>query len=392
MARIAVAGYMVRHPVAGNVLAYFHYILGLARLGHDVLYVEESGWPYSCYDPGDRQWHDYPDAGLRVARDLVSRYRLAVPICYVNRDRRIIDGVTWPELETFLRDCDLLLNIGGVCWLPEFDLCRRRALVDLDPFFTQIDRFGARILGNYHVLFTYGANIGRPGCTVPTAGFAWFPTVPPVVADEWRADPPPAAAPVTTVANWSAYGSVLHDGREFGQKDREFERLIDLPRRSTLTLELAISGADEPTRDRFRQAGWTVRDAGEEVSTDVDTYRRYLLGSRAELSAAKHAYVKTWSGWFSDRSVCYLAAGRPVVLQDTGFSNWLPTGRGVLAFSTADEAAEHLHRLERDDAVHRTAAVDLARAIFGHDVVLPGLLQTCEAAASAAAAGRQKER
>jgi hypothetical protein len=376
MARIVVSGYMVRHPVAGNILAYFHYVLGFARLGHRVVYVEESGWPYSCYDPGTRQWLDDPAAGLRTARALMAEHDLEVPVCYVNRDSRVVDGLTWLELERELRDADLLINVGGVCWLPEFALARRRALIDLDPVFTQIDRFGARILDQYQVHFTYGANIGKPFCSVPVGQTRWLPTVPPVVTDLWAGSAPPREAPMTTVANWTAYGSIEHEGREYGQKDREFLRLIDVARHSPIPLELAISGAAPDVHQRFQKAGWNVRDAGEDVSTDIATYRNYILTSRGEFSAAKHAYVATRSGWFSDRSVCYLAAGRPVVLQDTGFTDWLPTDRGVLPFTTPLEALDALRHLASDYSTHAGAAASLAREWFAHDRVLPKLLET----------------
>jgi hypothetical protein len=202
----------------------------------------------------------------------------------------------------------------------------------------------------------------------------WLPAVPPVVPDAWEGADPPDDAPWTTVANWSAYGGVTYEGEHYGQKDVEFLRLLDLPGRTRQKLELAISGADEPVRARLRAAGWSVRDAGEEVSTDVATYRDYIRCSRGEFSAAKNAYVKTRSGWFSDRSVCYLAAGRPVVLQDTGFTDWLPAGRGVLAFATPAEAADCLERAARDYPAHCAAARELADRFFDYRVVLPRLL------------------
>jgi hypothetical protein len=383
MARIVVCGYMIRHPVAGNVLAFFHYVLGLHRLGHEVAYLEESGWPYSCYDPVTRHWHDHPQTGLRVARALAADHGMDIPLCYVNRDSGRVDGADWVEVKRMLGGADLLLNVGGVCWLPEFALCRRRALVDMDPFFTQVAQFGAKVLPDYHVHFSYGANIGRAGCTIPTGGVDWLPAVPPVVPEIWEGAEPPANAPFTTVANWGSYGGLTYEGEHYGQKDEEFLRLLDLPHRTSQRLELAISGGQD-MHDRLRAAGWSVRDAGEEVSADVPTYRSYITGSRGEFSAAKHAYVKTRSGWFSDRSVCYLAAGLPVVLQDTGFGDWLPTGRGVLAFTSAEEAADALGRVNAEYPAHRRAAREMAERVFDYRVVLPRLLES--------ALGRRQDR
>jgi hypothetical protein len=374
MARVVVAGYMLRHPYAGNVLAFFHYVLGLRLLGHDVVYLEESGWPYSSYNPVTSCLEDHPAAGLTFVRDLMAQHQLDVPVYFVNRDSRVVDGGTWADVERILRAADLLINVGGVCWLPEFSACRRRALIDMDPLFTQAGQFAAALLDRHDVHFSYGANIGRPGCSVPTAGVDWIATVPPVVTDIWGEAAPAADAPFTTVASWNAYGEVVLDGERYGQKDVEFLRLIDVPSRTSQRLEVALSSADDATRARLRAAGWAVRDAGSEVSFDVAAYQSYLRASRGEFSVAKHAYVKTRSGWFSDRSVCYLAAGLPVVLQDTGFSEWLPTGRGVLAFNTADEAVECLTAVNAGYTAHRAAARELAHGVFGHDVVLPRLM------------------
>jgi hypothetical protein len=378
MARIVVCGYMIRHPVAGNLLAFFQYVLGLARLGHDVVYLEESGWPYSCYDPTTRDFYDHPTTGLAVVARHVREHRLNVPVIYVNRDTGRVDGAGADEVNGLLSGADLLLNLGGVCWLPEFHLCRRRAMLDMDPMFTQVGKFGAALLTESHVHFTYGTNVGRPGCTVPTGAVTWHPTVPPVVVDLWQNEVRPSPdAPFTTVGNWGAYGSVEHEGQSYGQKDVEFIRFLDLPRRVTRRLELAITGAKEVERRRLLDAGWLVRD-GATVGTDVADYREYIVGSRGEFSVAKNAYVKTRSGWFSDRSACYLAAGRPVVVQDTGFTDHLPEdlrGRGLLTFSTVEEAVGAIGKVDADYDAHRAAAVALARRVFAHDVVLPRLIE-----------------
>lgn len=376
MARIVVCGYMIRHPVAGNLLAFFHYVLGLARLGHEVAYLEESGgWADSCYDPATRKSSEDPVAGLKAVHDLLAAFGLEVPVWYVHRESRRTAGGTWADVAEAIRAADLLLNVGGICWLEEFRTFRRRALVDMDPLFTQAGSFGGGVVQEHDVHFTYGGNVGRPGCRVPTCGLEWHHTVPPVVREPWDARPAPPDAPFTTVASWDAYGSVRVDGVSYGQKGREFRRFLHLPRHSRLPLEVALAGG-EAVRARLREAGWTVRDSGE-VSCDVTAYRNYIGGSRAEFSVAKNAYVKSRSGWFSDRTVCYLAAGRPAVVQDTGFGDWLPAvGRGVLSFRTPDEAVEALERVARDYADHSAAASELAAGTFDYRVVLPKLLAT----------------
>jgi hypothetical protein len=307
-------------------------------------------------------------------RLMLAEHGVRGPVCYVNRESGATDGASGEDVQNLLRQADLLLNIGGVCWLPEFRLCRRRALIDLDPLFTQTEQFGARLTHDYHTHFSYGTNIGRPGCRIPTGGVNWLPTVPPVVPDLWEGASPAEDAPLTTVANWSSYGGLTHDGEHYGQKDEEFLRLIDLPGRTSQPLELALSGAGADVCGKLRAAGWRVRDAGEEVSIDLPTYRGYLTGSRGEFSVAKNAYVKTHSGWFSDRSVCYLAAGLPVILQDTGFSDWLPTGQGVLAFSSLEQAVACIDQVNANYASHRHTAQEVASRFFDYRVVLPRLL------------------
>jgi len=375
MARIIITGYMIRHPVAGNLLAYFHYVLGLHRLGHEVMYLEESGWSYSCYDPEAKDWQDHPDTGLRIVRELMAEYGLDVPLCYVNRETGKVVGAEWDEIKRMLGEADLLINIGGVCWLPEFLLCRRRILIDLDPLFTQVDLFGAKLIDDYHYHFSYGSSIGKPFCTIPTNGVNWLPTVPPVIPELWSGAAPSTDAPFTTIGNWSAYGAITYDGEHYGQKDEEFLRLINLPLLTSQKLELAISGASAEIKEHLKQFGWSVKDAGEEVSTDINTYRNYILGSRGESSAAKNAYVKTNSGWFSDRSVCYLAAGLPVILQNTRFTDWLPSGNGVLAFSSLEEAVSCIEKVNADYLTHRNAAREIAEKVFNYKVVLPRLVE-----------------
>jgi hypothetical protein len=383
VARIVVCGYMVRHPLGGNVLAYFHYVLGFHRLGHEVVYLEESGWSDSCFDPVKCDYGDDPQAGLNIVRALLAAYGLDVPVIYVNRKSGRVEGADRDEVRELLEGADLVLNVGGVCWLPEFRRCSRRALIDMDPLFTQIGQFGMEGRDDYHAYFTYGVNIGKPWCTIPSAGVDWILTVPPVVPEIWYdAERPqagrgagitPADSAFTTVANWKAYGVVTYHGKRYGQKQEEFLRLLNLPSHTAQTLELALAGVGSEDQHRLRAAGWSVRDAGE-VSADVRAYMAYIAGSRGEFSAAKHAYVKTRSGWFSDRSVCYLAAGLPVILQNTGFTDWLHTDHGVLAFSSVEEAADCLERVDAEYQTHCDTARVIAERHFSYRAVLPALL------------------
>ena len=385
MARIVVCGYMIRHPVAGNLLAYFHYVLGLHRLGHEILYLEESGWSQSCYDPLNRSYSDDPRYGVAQVQSLMKTYGVNAALAYIDRDTGTVYGADWSEVKRMLNNADLLINIGGVCWLPEFLSCSHRILIDMDPFFTQIGTFATEGRSNYHAYFSYGTNIGKPNCAIPTNGIDWLPTVPPVIPEIWQNErltsanrEPEADAALTTIANWNAYGGAMYQGEYYGQKAEEFLGLLELPSFCSQKLELAISGKDSEIQEiekKLEGAGWFVRDGGA-ISADLSTYRAYITNSRGEFSVAKQAYVKTHSGWFSDRSVCYLAAGRPVILQDTGFSDWLPTGWGVLAFSSLEEAIHSLEQVNINYPRQCWVARQLAEQFFSYKVVLPRLLDT----------------
>jgi hypothetical protein len=369
---------MVRLPFAGNVLAYAQYVCGFERLRHEVMYLETSGWPNACYDPTTKIFGDDPTPGLIAVDRLLKAIGVEAKVVYV--DTAYCHGMAWPEVKRAIASADVLIDVGGVCWLPEFESCRRRALIDMDPFFTQVGRFAGESLDRYHVHFSYGTNIGRADCTVPTKGIDWKPLVPPVVPELWRGDEgtehtlaqPPR---FTTIANWSAYGSVEHNGRDYGQKDKSFAALADLPGRVGVSLEIAASGIPLEDVAALEEKGWCIR-SGAEVSRDWQVYRDFITASDGEFSAAKHGYVASRSGWISDRTVCYLAAGRPVIVQDTAIPpQVIARSDGFVMFATIDEAADAIHNVTADYNRHQLAAADLAHSLFSYRITLPGLLE-----------------
>jgi hypothetical protein len=374
MIKVVVCGYMTRFPLAGMMLAYFHYVLGLKRLGHEVVYLETSGWPQSCFDPESGTWGEDPRTGLRAVHDLFARHSLDVSVLYIDQERDIVFNAEREDVRAAVAAADLVLNLGGVNDLPEFELCGRHVLVDMDPFFTQVGRFGHAHLGSYTSCFSYGLNLGKPGCSIPTLGIDWVPTRPPVVMDIWDFPPPEPDAPFSTVASWGAYGDIEHEGTSYGQKDREFMRVLELPSCTGTPLVLALSGASAEVRGLLERNGWHLRDAGE-VTRSLRNYRSHIAGSKAEFSVAKHAYVATRSGWFSDRTVCYLASGRPAVLQDTGFSDSIASGTGVVAFTTLNQAVAGIEEVSRNYEKHSASARALAQEFFSHEVVLPRLIE-----------------
>jgi len=377
MARIIVTGYMIRLPFMGNMLAFAQHVVGLRRLGHEVIYLEESGWPGSCYNPNTNENSDDPTYGMQAAEHLFSQLGASdQPILFVNRDSGLTYGSTQDSLDAWIDEADLLLNIGGVCWLPQFQHCRCRALIDMDPMFTQAGKFGQEGLDLYDTLFTYGTNINGSDCGVPNLGRTWHPTVPPVLLDLWdpACTPQSEDAGLSTIATWSAYGSTEYKGEKYGQKDVEFDRLIELPRQVHCALDIRASGISEADAQRFREAGWTITPP-DTINYAFNRYREFIVGSLGEFSVAKHGYIKSRCGWISDRTVCYLAAGRPAVIADTGDAKFNQSSSGVLTFQNQKQAATHINNLLEHYSEHSEAARKIAAERFSHEVVLSELIE-----------------
>ena len=255
---------------------------------------------------------------------------------------------------------------------------------DDDPGFTQFwhdaGSAGPRLDG-HDFYFTVGANVGTPGCPIPTGGIRWRPTQPLVVLDQWPVSREGSPDRFTTVASWrGAYGPVEYRGQKYGLKVHEFRRFVELPRRVAQTFEIAldIHPDERADLDLLARNGWRLADP-REVAADPDAYRRYVQTSGGEFSAAQGVYVQTGSGWFSDRTACYLASGKPALVQDTGFGRGLPVGEGLVPFRTPDEAAAGAARIAADYAAHARAARALAEEYFDSDKVLARLLDDVRA-------------
>ena len=371
--KIICAGNLIRYPLGGFSWHHLQYLVGFARLGHEVTYVEDYGWADSCYDPARGDMTSDPGYGIAYLATLLRPHGLDNSWCYLAEDGAS-HGMSRRQLAELCRECDVFFNLSNINWIPEFELCGRRALVDTDPVFTQIGGHGmSESFSQYHALFTYGENVGRPGCPAPTGGARWQPTRQPVTLDLWPASAGVPSAPFTTVMNWSAYGEREYEGRVYGQKDREFTPFFSLPNQSGQLMEIALN-APLATRKRLAAGGWRLADPGE-VTRDLWTYQDYLRASRAEFSVAKHAYVSARCGWFSDRSAGYLAMGRPVIVQDTGFSDFLPCGAGLLAFRSPAEALEAINRLNDKFDMHCRAARAVVEEYFDARRVLTRLLE-----------------
>jgi hypothetical protein len=370
--RIVCAGYLIRYPLGGHTWHHLQYLVGLHRLGHDVRFVEEAGWPDSCVDPVRRDMTSDPSYGLQYMRGIFDQHDLGGRWAYVDVNGASY-GATREEVAQWCKRADLVLDLSGVTWLAEFTDARRRALVDTDPVFTQVHAFGkGGGVDRYDVRFTYGENVHSPRSSMPTDGHQWLPTRQPVVPELWPVTTVPPDAPWSTVMSWSNFGERTRDGVLYGHKDREFPPYLALPRMAATPMELATRPPDNIAA-RLAEGGWRLTDP-DLVSTDPVAYQQYLRSSRGEFAVAKHAYVSTRCGWFSDRSAGYLASGRPVVLQDTGFSDVLTTGEGLLPFDTPEQALEAMAAVNSDLERHGKAARHLAETELSAERVLTHLL------------------
>lgn len=378
MARIVLASYLIRFPMGGYQSWILQWLLGFRQLGHDVYFVEKAAWENACFDPNTGQSSDDPSAGIRVVSDLLERFGLARKWCFVERSGRH-HGLSRSRVQEVFRSADVFIdNVQHCEWWEEAQACQRRVLVDGEPGYRQIRMEKALASGatdafpTFDFHFTVGRNVGTSSSSAPTAGRTWHPVFDPVVPELFRTAPPPLDAAWTTVTSWQVHQELEHNGVVYGQKDMEFERFMDLPQRVDAPVELAIAGRRVP-RARLESAGWRLRDA-HSVTRTLDDWRTYIAGSRGEFSVAKNVFVATNSGFFSDRSAAYLASGRPVVMQDTGFSAHLPCGDGLFAVTNVEEAAEAINRVTADYDHHSRAARAIACEHLDAAKVLPAFL------------------
>ena len=360
----------------GATWAVLQYLLGFRRLGHDVYFIEPV--PPKALRPTGVPLEESENAAYfrRVVEqfDLSGRAGLFVP-----RTLQTV-GMPYDDMMAAGARADVLLNVSGMLDdLLITHLIRRRVYVDLDPAFVQLwhatQGVDMRLDGHTH-LVTVGLNVGRRGCGVPTCGREWIHTLPPVVLEHWPSGGKPRCNGLTTVANWRGYGSIEHKGVHYGQKAHSLRKLIELPKMTRERFTIALNVHKDETRDleALARNAWDLRDPAE-VAGDPDRYRDFIGSSKAEFGLAKSGYVNSRCGWFSDRSACYLASGRPVVAQDTGWSEHLPTGVGLFAFNTAEDVIAAVDEINSDYARHSSAAAQIAREYFDSDVVLPRLLE-----------------
>lgn len=372
---------MGRCPFGGQTWLYLNWLRGFHRLGHEVWYVEDDTvWPY---DPDQDTVTDDCRYAVRHIATCLDRIGLAGRWAFRLADRAdACWGLSAPRLNELFRDCDVLLNIVGATDLREPHLAAPlRVYVETDPVTAELrlakgDAHTRTAFGLHHRLVTYGENYGAPDCGVPLNGLRYLKTRQPVDLELWPAVFDPHATPFTTIGNYRQQGSDVEYGGETYRwsKHHEWEKFIDLPRRTNQAFEVALN-VNEADRLRLEQHGWRIVPPLR-MSLDIfGAYPDYFRRSRAEWTVAKDQNVRLRSGWFSDRDLCYLASGKPVVAQDTGFGNSIPTGAGLFAFRTLDEAVAAIDLINRDYPRQCAAARQVAADFFECSAVAGRLLR-----------------
>ena len=374
---ILFSGMIAADPYQGGATwAVLQYLLGLRKLGHEIYFIEPL--PEKSFDSEGEQL----DHSINAAyfRQVMTEFSLEQNSALLIESNKQTVGLSYEKLKHLSSHADLLINVSGM--LRDEELISNiplRVYLDLDPAFNQIWHFVYGIdmrFAAHNRFVTVGKSVGQENCRVPTCGIEWTKTFQPVVLDYWTADSGIIYDGLTTIANWRGYGSVEFEGVFYGQKAHSLRPLMNLP---TLTDEkfmpaLTIHPDESKDLAALKENNWRLLDPLELTATPA-SYRHFVQGSKAEFGIAKSGYVASRCGWFSDRSACYLASGRPVIAQETGFSDFLPTGKGLFAFKTAEDVIESINAINADYHSQSRAARSLAEELFDSDKVLTKLLR-----------------
>jgi hypothetical protein len=380
LSTILVSGAIANKPLSGGeAWVRMSWVRGLRRLGYDVCLVEQIE-SSRCVDEHGRPVPFERSVNRRTFEVAVDSLAQGCPAALICDGGPATIGLDLEDVADRAREAELLVNISGHLEIESIKAGpRRRAYVDVDPGFTQIwaaDGAGARLEG-HDVYFTIGENIGTAGCPLPTGGLEWLPLPPPVTLEDWPTVPAAGNDRFTTVATWrSPLGTLAHGDVEFGGKHHQWRRIAELPQLSPQRFEIAlqIDPSDSDDRENLEANGWRLVDP-RLVAGDPLSFRSYVQGSAAELSVAHPVYVDTASGWLSDRTIRYLASGRPALVQDTGAGKRYPLGEGLLTFRTMEQAVAGAAAIAGDYEAHAQAARSLAETYFDSDLVLGRFLE-----------------
>jgi Glycosyl transferases group 1 len=367
--KIVILHLAAQYPFAGVIWQLIHHLVGFSRLGLDVFYIEDNGaW---AYDPVTTTFVPDPSANLKLLGDALGRFGFADRWSFYDVVRSTYVGMSRARCRALLAEADAVINLCGATLPREEHEGARMVYLETDPGLMQVklaqhdEKFTCKAAG-HQLFFTYGANLGNPDCVLPTGNVHWHPTRPPVLLDQWHEGVGPAA-PIafTTVGTWVNKGGDVALGNDtfYWSKHINFRKVLDVARRAGQAIEFATDLNSGPDYQAALNGGFTFRPVVP-MSLDLDSYRTYISSSRGEFTVAKDIYARTRSGWFSDRTACYLAAGRPVVTQRTGFERFIPEGRGLLGFDTGEEAVDALRAINADYVTHAHAARAIAAEYF----------------------------
>ncbi len=376
-ATIIVSGMIAGDPWQGGAAwAVLQYVLGLGRLGHEVFLVEPI--PPKAIRPADVSLAQ--SANAACFSRVTAEFGLQDNSVLVLAGTEETIGLPYEALRRIARRTQLIINISGM--LSDEALLARipvRVYLDIDPAFNQlwqaVQGIDMRFAGHTHFV-TIGQEIGESACSVPTCGLSWLKTLQPVVLERWPVARDVVHDALTTIGNWRAYGSIEHNGVVYGQKVHSLRPFFALPTRTRerFLLAMAIHPAETTDLAALHTNGWQLVDPARVADTPVN-YQRFIQGSKAEFGIAKSGYVASCCGWFSDRSICYLASGRPVIAQETGFTKYLPVGNGLFSFGTCEDVLGAIEALNMDYAGHCRSARDIAMEFFDSDKVLRVFLE-----------------
>jgi hypothetical protein len=381
--RIIVGGYIGLYPTGGATWDYIQYPLGLKLMGHDVYYIEDT-MLYPVYQEDGGKWDDASSI-IQYLEETMKSFGFEDRWAYRDVATNECYGMPLTRVLEICRTADIFINIScSTSMRDEYFKIPRRVLIDSDPMFTQVTCFNEmngnnetcvkKLIETHNYLFSFGENIGNPDCLIPTFNLNWRTTRQPVCLDYWLKNDLQVRYGFTSVMNWSGRKRMIYNSESWGQKDIEFEKFMNIPGKcNDLRFDVVINAPLNPESEfsieRLSLNGWNVFNPKKIVS-DFKSYADFIKTSYAEFSVAKESYVKSKSGWFSCRSACYLAAGRPVIAQETGWSKFIPGGDGLFAFADRDTALASISSVAENWPRHSKAAIEMARNYFDSKIVL----------------------
>lgn len=387
--KIVVGGFLGLFPTGGATWDYIQYPLGLKWMGHDVYYIEDT-MLYPVYQSAGDDWDDC-SGGVEYLRQAMEKVEMGDRWAYRDVATGKLFGMTEAKLKEVLSTADVLINVSSALFMrEEYERIPVKILVDTDPMFTQYQYHEKLIKGgkeaeaattymkSHDLFFTFGLNIGKPDCRIPEFDFKWHTTKKPICLAEWDQSIKPSRFGFTTIMNWTERPDFTFENESWGQKNKEFKKFYDVPRKSGQNFDIIINRPkDEATAqsmDHLRSCEWNILNADELIG-DKELYRNFVQNSLAEFSITKETYIKSHSGWFSGRSAVYLASGRPVLTQDTQWSKYIPAGNGVIAIEDLQSATDAVKEVVNNYEHHSRAAKEIAHEYFDSYKVLGDILK-----------------